>query len=49
MDGTVLQGANHLEAGAVTDVRQAWIAMPTKVALQDASVFRAVKQCPPFF
>ncbi len=48
VDGMVLQGANHLQAGTVANVRQAWIAMPTKVALQDAPVFRAVEQRTPF-
>ena len=48
VDGMVLQRANHLQPGAVTHVRQARKTMSTKIALQDTSILRAVKQCPPF-
>ena len=47
MDAVVLQRADHLQAGAVADVRQARIAMPAEVALQDAAVGRAVEDRAP--
>ena len=33
VDGVILQGADHLETGAVADVRQARVAMAAEVAL----------------
>ena len=45
----ILQRADHLEAGAVADVRQAGIAMAAEVALQNAAVFGAVEQRAPGF
>ena len=49
VDAVVLQGANHFEAGAVAHVRQTRIAMPAKVALENAAIGRAVEQGPPGF
>ena len=43
----VLQRADQLEAGAVADVCQAWIAMPAEVALQDTAVGRAIEHGAP--
>ncbi len=45
--GAVLQGPDHLEAGAVTDMGEAGVAVPAEVALQDPAVRRAVEQRPP--
>ena len=39
----ILQRPDQLEAGAIADVREARIAMPAEVALQDAAVRRAVE------
>ena len=43
----LLQRADHLQAGAVADVRQPRIAMPAEVALQDQAVLGAVEQRAP--
>src|SRR6185437_14506323 len=42
MDAVVLQGADHLEAGAVADVGQAGVAVAAKVALQNLAILGAV-------
>src|SRR6185436_8995114 len=42
MDAVVLQGANHLQPGAVADVRKAWITMSAKIALENAAVLGAI-------
>jgi hypothetical protein len=47
VDAVVLQGANHLQAGAVADVGQAGVAMAAEVALQDAAVVGAVEHRAP--
>ena len=49
VDAVILQRADHFEAGAVADMRQAGIAMPAEVALQDPAVFRAVEERAPRF
>ncbi len=49
MDAVVLQGADHFQAGAVADVRQARIAMAAEIALQDAAVLGAVEDRAPGF
>ncbi len=38
VDGVILEGADQLEARAIADVREARIAVPAEVALQDAPV-----------
>ena len=38
VDAVILQGADHLQAGAVADVGQARILVAAEVALQDAAV-----------
>ena len=43
----VLQRADHLEPGAVADVRQPRVAVTAEVALQDAAVLGAVEQRAP--
>ena len=43
----VLQRADHLEAGAITDVRQPRVTMPTKIALEDAAVGSAIEHRAP--
>ena len=47
VDAVVLQRADHLEAGAVADVREARIAVAAEVALQDAAVRRAIEHRAP--
>ena len=49
MDAVILQRADHLEAGAIADVREARIAMAAEVALQDAAVLRAIEHRAPGF
>ena len=43
MDAVILQGADHFQAGAVADVRQARIAVAAEIALEDPAVARAVE------
>ena len=47
VDAVILQRADHLEAGAIADVRQARIAVAAEVALQDAAVLGAVEDRAP--
>src|SRR4029079_9728708 len=49
MDAVILQGADHLEAGAVAYVRKPGIFVPAEVALKYPAVFRAVKERAPGF
>jgi hypothetical protein len=49
MNAVVLQRPDHLQAGAVPDVGEAWIFMPAKISLQNAAVFRAIENCAPLF
>ena len=49
MDAVILQRADHLEAGAVADVREPRIAVAAEVALQDPAVRRAVEDRAPGF
>src|SRR5450756_1615776 len=44
--GSLLQGADQLQPGAVTDMGQADVAMATEVALEDTTVFGAVDKGP---
>ena len=43
-DDLLLQGADQLQAGAVTDVRQPRVVVPAEVALADLAVLGAVEQ-----
>ncbi len=47
MDAVILQGADHLEAGAIADVREARIAVPAEIALENAAVGRAIENRAP--
>jgi hypothetical protein len=47
MDAVLLERADHLEAGAIADVREARIRVPTEVALEDAAVLRAIEEGAP--
>ena len=49
MDAVILERADHLEARAIADVREARIAMAAEVALQDAAVLRAIEHRAPGF
>ena len=45
----LLERADHLEAGAVADVREARVAVAAEVALEDAALLRAVEERAPAF
>ena len=47
MDAVILERADHLQAGAVADVGQPRIAVAAEVALEDASVLRAIEHRAP--
>ena len=47
VDAVILQRADHLEAGAIADVREPRIAMAAEVALEDPAVLRAVEDRAP--
>src|SRR5262249_26130673 len=47
VDAVVLQGADQLEAGAVADVGESRVAVPSEVALEDAAVGGAVEDGSP--
>ena len=47
VDAVILQRADHLQAGAVADVRQARIAVAAEVALEDPAVLGAVEHRAP--
>src|SRR5438445_12321684 len=49
MDAALLQRANHLEAGAIADVRQPLPRMATECALKNAAVSRAIENRAPAF
>ena len=47
VDAVLLERADHLEAGAVADVREARILVTAEVALEDAAVLRAIEERAP--
>ena len=47
VDAVILQRADHLEAGAIADVREARIAVAAEVALQDPAVLGAIEDRAP--
>ena len=47
VDAVVLQRADHLQAGAIADVRQPRVAVAAEVALEDAAVLGAVEDARP--
>ena len=49
LDATVLKSANHFEAGAVTNVTEAFEGMTAEGALQNVAIFRAVEEGAPLF
>jgi hypothetical protein len=49
VDALVLQRPDHLEPGAIADVRKAWIAVPPEVALEDPAINRPVEHGAPGF
>ncbi len=49
VDAVILQRADHFQAGAVADVRQARIAVAAEIALQDSAVLGAVEHGAPGF
>ena len=49
VDAVILQGADHLQPGPVTDVSEPRIAVAAEVSLQDAAVLRPVEESAPGF
>src|SRR5204862_79336 len=49
MDAVVLQGSNHLEPGAVSDVSQSRILVPAEVPLKYAAIGGAIEHSSPRF
>ena len=49
VDAVILQGADELEAGAITDVREARVPMATEVALADEAFLGAIEDGAPVF
>ena len=49
MNSVIPQSADHFQTRAVAHMRQPRIAMPAKIALQDAPVFGAVEDRAPSF
>ena len=47
MDPVILQRADHLETGAIADVREPRIPVPAEIALQDAPVLRPIEHRAP--
>ena len=47
MNAVVLERANHLQAGAIADMREARISMAAEVSLQDAPVLRPIEHRAP--
>src|ERR671911_460777 len=47
MDAMVLEGANHLQAGPVSHMRQAGVLVSPKVALENAAVTSPVEEGAP--
>ena len=47
MHRVLLEGPDHLEAGAVADVREPRVAMTAEVALEDEAVLRAIEEGAP--
>ena len=45
--GVLLEDADHLEAGAVADVREPRVAMTAEVALEDEAILRAIEEGAP--
>ena len=49
MNAVILQGADHLEPGAIADMREPRIPVAAEVSLKDAAVLRAIEQRAPGF
>jgi hypothetical protein len=47
VDAALLERADHLEAGTIADVREPRIFVPAEVALEDATVLRAIEEGAP--
>ena len=47
MDSVILQSADHFQAGAIADVREARIFMAAKISLQNPAILCAVENRPP--
>ena len=49
MYAMVLQRADHLQSRPISDMRQPWISMSAKIALQNAAIARAIEKGAPRF
>ncbi len=49
MHAAILQGANHLQPGAITDMAQPLKGVATEGSLQDVAILGAIKQSAPLF
>src|ERR1043165_6782658 len=47
MNAMILQGADHLQPGAITDVRQPRIFVAAKMSLQNSAIFGAIENGAP--
>src|SRR5215469_11774250 len=47
VNAVILECANHLQAGAVANVSQAWIPVSAEVSLKNPAVLRAIEECAP--
>jgi len=45
----ILKGADHFQSGAVADVGEGRVAMPTEISLQDSAIASAIKDGAPRF
>jgi hypothetical protein len=49
MHTVILQRSNHFQARAITDMCEPRIFVTAKIALENASIFRAIEDCAPSF
>src|SRR5689334_24990341 len=49
VNAMILKGANHLEPGSITDMRESRIFVATEISLQDTAICRAVEDSAPGF
>ena len=47
MDPVILQGADHFQAGAIANMREARVFMAAKISLQNSTVFRPIENRAP--
>src|ERR1051326_1709584 len=47
MNSMILQSADHLQPGAVADMREAWIFVTAEMSLQNSAILRSVENGAP--